>query len=94
MSLAARGLVRVVRVYQTHLSPRKPAPTCRFTPTCSDYAAQAIARHGALRGGWLATWRILRCSPLTPGGHDPVPDDFPARRAPVPQGSTPPNENP
>lgn len=89
MSLAARGLLRVVRAYQTHLSPRKPAPTCRFTPTCSQYAVEAIERHGALRGGWLAAWRVLRCSPLTPGGHDPVPVQFPARRATTPQNETP-----
>lgn len=77
--LAARGLVRIVRAYQQHLSPRKPAPTCRFTPTCSEYAAQAIERHGAVRGGWLAAWRIMRCNPLVEGGVDPVPAHFPKR---------------
>lgn len=78
MSLASRGLLKAVRYYQRALSPRKPVPTCRFTPTCSEYAAQAIERHGALRGGWLATWRVLRCNPLVPGGFDPVPDHFPS----------------
>jgi putative membrane protein insertion efficiency factor len=88
MSLASRGLVKVVRYYQRALSPRKPVPTCRFTPTCSEYAAQAIERHGAVRGGWLATWRVLRCNPLVPGGYDPVPDHFPAV-SPL-EASTPP----
>lgn len=81
MSAASRGLVRIVRGYQRHLSPRKPAPTCRFTPTCSQYAVEAVERHGALRGGWLAAWRVLRCNPLVPGGFDPVPEQFP-RMAP------------
>ncbi|MBB5235062.1 membrane protein insertion efficiency factor YidD [Deinococcus budaensis] len=77
MSAASRGLVRIVRGYQRHLSPRKPAPTCRFTPTCSQYAVEAVERHGALKGGWLAAWRVLRCNPLVPGGFDPVPEQFP-----------------
>ncbi|MFC4427756.1 membrane protein insertion efficiency factor YidD [Deinococcus navajonensis] len=80
MSLAARGLVRAIRGYQRRLSPRKPAPTCRFSPTCSQYAVEAIERHGALRGGWLAAWRVLRCNPLVPGGFDPVPERFPQGR--------------
>ncbi|RJF73044.1 membrane protein insertion efficiency factor YidD [Deinococcus cavernae] len=82
---AARGLVRIVRAYQHHLSPRKPAPTCRFTPTCSEYAAQAIERFGAVKGGWLATWRIMRCNPLVEGGFDPVPTHFPKNRKPQDQ---------
>lgn len=89
MSLASRGLVRVVRYYQREISPRKPAPTCRFTPTCSEYAVQAIEKHGALRGGWLAAWRVMRCNPLVPGGFDPVPDTFP--RSPQAQKDTPKN---
>ena len=70
---AARVLVRAVRWYQRALSPRKPAPTCRFSPTCSEYAMGAIERFGPLRGSWLAARRIGRCHPLHPGGHDPVP---------------------
>ncbi|GAA5511418.1 putative membrane protein insertion efficiency factor [Deinococcus carri] len=89
MSAAARGLVRLVRGYQRHLSPLKPAPTCRFTPTCSQYAAEAIERHGALRGGWLAAWRVLRCNPLVPGGVDPVPDHFPPQHRPKSTRKTP-----
>lgn len=69
----ARALVWAVRAYQRRLSGLKPAPTCRFTPSCSEYAAQALVTHGALRGGALALWRVLRCNPLSPGGHDPVP---------------------
>lgn len=88
MSLASRGLVGAVRYYQRVLSPRKPVPTCRFSPTCSEYAAQAIALHGAVKGGWLATWRVARCNPLVPGGYDPVPDHFPARRHSGGAGST------
>ncbi|MFC4455853.1 membrane protein insertion efficiency factor YidD [Deinococcus sonorensis] len=72
-SLPARMLVQAVRGYQRQLSPLKPAPTCRFTPTCSQYAVEAIERHGAVRGGLLAAWRVARCNPLNPGGYDPVP---------------------
>ncbi|MPY66154.1 membrane protein insertion efficiency factor YidD [Deinococcus sp. SDU3-2] len=88
MSAPARTLVRLVRWYQRDLSPRKPAPTCRFTPSCSQYAAEAVERHGALKGGWLATWRVVRCNPLVPGGFDPVPEEWP-RRHPSPDSSSP-----
>ena len=47
-------------------------PTCRFTPTCSRYALDAVLRYGALRGAWLSTWRVLRCNPIHPGGYDPL----------------------
>lgn len=71
--LLARALVAPIRFYQLYLSPLK-GPTCRFTPTCSEYARQAIMRHGPVRGLGLAIWRVLRCHPFTPGGYDPVPD--------------------
>lgn len=81
MSAASRAALRLIGWYQRELSPRKPAPTCRFTPSCSQYAAEAVGRHGALRGGWLATWRVVRCNPLVPGGFDPVPGEWPRRAA-------------
>ena len=65
-------LVLAVRGYQVALSPLLP-PACRYYPTCSQYAIDALERHGALRGSWLAVRRILRCHPLRPGGYDPVP---------------------
>jgi len=68
----SRLLIGLIRIYQRFVSPYKPR-TCRFYPTCSHYALEAIQVHGALRGGWLATRRILRCHPLNPGGFDPVP---------------------
>jgi putative membrane protein insertion efficiency factor len=76
--LPARALLRAIRLYQATLSPALPAllgPACgcRFAPTCSHYAAEAIQRHGALRGAWLAVRRLAKCSPLHPGGFDPVP---------------------
>jgi uncharacterized protein len=71
-STPARILIRMVRWYQRWISPVRP-PACRFTPTCSAYAVEAVERFGALRGGWLATRRLLRCGPWHPGGHDPVP---------------------
>ena len=71
-SLAARGGVKLIRFYQTAISPLTP-PSCRFRPTCSQYTLEAIKRHGFLRGVWLGTLRILKCHPLHPGGHDPVP---------------------
>lgn len=73
MGSAARGLgVVAIRAYQRWVSPGLP-PSCRFYPSCSEYAAQAVARHGLLRGCWLAARRLLRCHPFHPGGYDPVP---------------------
>lgn len=65
-------LKSLIRGYQLLLSPILGA-SCRFTPSCSDYASEAIERHGALRGSWLAVKRIARCHPLCHGGYDPVP---------------------
>lgn len=60
-----------LRLYKMLLSPFLPS-ACRFTPTCSDYAAQAIEKYGAFRGIWMGAGRILRCQPFCKGGHDPV----------------------
>lgn len=65
-------LVALVRFYQLFISPLLP-PSCRYTPSCSQYAVEALERHGALRGGWLAVKRIARCHPFRAGGYDPVP---------------------
>lgn len=67
-----RFLIALLRAYKLVISPLL-GPRCRFHPTCSVYAMEAIAVHGALRGCWLATRRVARCHPLHPGGHDPVP---------------------
>ena len=64
----------MIRFYQRHLSRRKPYPTCRFTPTCSSYALEAFEKRGFFVGFALTVWRILRCSPMSPGGYDPVPE--------------------
>lgn len=64
-------LVSLIRGYQALISPLLP-PSCRFTPTCSEYAIEAIKKHGALRGTYLAARRLLRCHPFHPGGYDPV----------------------
>ena len=68
-------LLAIIRAYRLLLSPWW-GNACRFHPTCSTYAAEAIARHGSLRGGWLAVARIARCQPLARGGMDPVPETF------------------
>jgi uncharacterized protein len=65
--------IAAVRAYQWTLRPMLGA-NCRFTPSCSDYAVDALRRHGAARGSALAAWRILRCNPWTEGGYDPVPE--------------------
>ena len=75
MNPAQHILVALVRLYQLTLS-RVLGGQCRFTPSCSNYAIEAIRLHGALRGTWLAIRRILRCHPFHPGGHDPVPSPF------------------
>jgi putative membrane protein insertion efficiency factor len=61
-----------IRTYQREISPRR-APCCHFTPSCSEYAAQALRSHGGRRGGWLAIKRLTRCRPGAPIAHDPVP---------------------
>jgi putative membrane protein insertion efficiency factor len=76
--LPSRLLGALISLYQRTLSPVLPVVTlgacaCRFAPTCSHYAAEAVQQHGAVRGGWLALRRIVRCTPLSAGGLDPVP---------------------
>lgn len=65
-------LVGLIKFYRKYISPLKP-PTCRYTPTCSEYAMIAIDKYGVKKGGWLAIKRVLRCNPFFPGGNDPVP---------------------
>ncbi len=72
-SIAAQALMASVTGYQKFLSPLKGAPTCRFYPTCSSYALEAVRRYGAVKGTYLALKRVLKCQPLHPGGIDPVP---------------------
>jgi uncharacterized protein len=67
-----RGLTGAIQFYRRAISPLKP-PVCRFEPTCSAYALEAVERHGPARGSWLALRRILRCHPFCKGGYDPVP---------------------
>ncbi len=66
-----RVLLGVFRFYQKQISPFFP-PVCRYTPTCSRYAIEAVEKYGAWRGGLMALWRILRCNPFSHGGYDPV----------------------
>ncbi|MEA5573917.1 membrane protein insertion efficiency factor YidD [Calothrix sp. UHCC 0171] len=66
-------LILLIKGYRIFISPLFP-PTCRFQPTCSMYAIQAIERFGAIKGSWLAVLRILRCHPFHPGGYDPIPE--------------------
>jgi putative membrane protein insertion efficiency factor len=67
-----RLLTLVIRGYQRFISPVLP-PSCRFSPSCSQYALEAVGRYGAMRGSWLAIRRVARCHPWHPGGYDPVP---------------------
>jgi putative membrane protein insertion efficiency factor len=70
--MVARVLILAVRGYQRFLSPLLP-PSCRYVPSCSAYAVEALTRYGALKGSWLALRRLLRCHPFARGGYDPVP---------------------
>ena len=65
-------LIFLVKFYRKWISPMR-RPCCRYVPTCSQYALQALEKYGAFKGGWLAFRRILRCNPLHKGGYDPVP---------------------
>ena len=82
-------LIALIRLYQRTLSPALPVITigacgCRFSPTCSHYALEAVRRHGALGGSWLALRRLIKCTPLHPGGFDPVPPAGPRCRYATP----------
>ncbi len=71
--MIARFLIAILRGYKRFVSPVLP-PACRFSPTCSEYAVEAIEKHGPFDGVRLAVWRIVRCAPWHPGGFDPVPE--------------------
>ncbi|MFG2056331.1 membrane protein insertion efficiency factor YidD [Micromonospora sp. NPDC048930] len=75
-------LLVAINGYRRWISPALPA-RCRFYPSCSAYAVEAVSRHGALRGAWLTVRRLSRCHPFHPGGHDPVPEPGDRRRADV-----------
>ena len=87
MTVARRMVLAPIRAYQRVLSPMLPA-RCKYHPTCSEYAAQAVESFGILRGSVLAAWRVLRCNPWSNGGYDPVASQTlfrpPASRPPTP----------
>jgi putative membrane protein insertion efficiency factor len=70
-NIAKLVTLQLLRAYKWAISPLLP-PACRYVPTCSEYAMEAVERFGALRGGWMALTRILRCHPFARSGHDPV----------------------
>ncbi len=72
-SLIKKALVFLIKTYQATISPRFSHGSCRYYPTCSQYALEAIEIHGVFKGSLLAIWRILRCNPFSKGGYDPVP---------------------
>lgn len=72
-SRGVRAVVYLIQLYRHTISPLR-LPTCRFTPTCSQYAVDALTEYGMLRGGWLALVRLLKCGPWHNGGWDPIPD--------------------
>lgn len=70
-NLGAAILIAMIVFYRRHISPFT-LPSCKYTPTCSRYAMDAVRRYGVLKGSWLAAWRVLRCNPFTKGGYDPL----------------------
>ena len=70
-----KALIGIIKFYRRFISPLKK-PCCRFYPTCSQYALTAIEKYGAVRGGFMAVWRIIRCNPFSEGGYDYVPEQF------------------
>ncbi|MDH6195639.1 putative membrane protein insertion efficiency factor [Mycobacterium frederiksbergense] len=73
---AARGAIFLIQLYRHTISPLR-LPSCRFMPTCSQYAVDALTEYGLFRGGWLAMIRLLKCGPWHPGGWDPIPERCP-----------------
>ena len=71
--LPARALIFVIELYRTYVSPMR-LPTCRFMPTCSQYAVEALAEYGLVKGGWLTAVRLAKCGPWHRGGWDPIPE--------------------
>ena len=69
----SRGVIYLIEIYRNMISPFRP-PACRFTPTCSQYAVDALSEYGLARGGWLAMLRLLKCGPWHRGGWDPIPE--------------------
>ncbi|MFT3668075.1 MAG: membrane protein insertion efficiency factor YidD [Pseudoxanthomonas sp.] len=84
--MLSRLLILLLKGYKRFISPLL-GPRCRFVPSCSEYAMEAIGRFGPLKGSWLAVRRIARCHPLHPGGHDPVPSSCGHAHAPSPRSS-------
>jgi len=72
-NLIKKILIGMIRFYRNYLSGLKRYATCKYYPTCSQYAIEAIEKYGAIKGGFLAIYRILRCNPFSKGGYDPVP---------------------
>jgi putative membrane protein insertion efficiency factor len=79
MRAPARGVIFLIELYRHMISPMR-LPTCRFTPTCSQYAVDALTEYGLVRGGWLAVVRLLKCGPWHRGGWDPIPERTGASR--------------
>lgn len=87
-SIGVRAALLLIRAYKVALSPLF-AGSCRYVPGCADYTAEAIARHGVMRGGWLGARRLARCHPFGGHGHDPVPTEWTRERASSPNPQTP-----
>ncbi len=82
-------LMAMLRIYKRLVSPMLP-PACRYVPSCSEYAMEAVERHGAIRGSALAAWRLMRCHPFAKGGYDPVPSSERRVQSPEYEGQSSP----